>query len=385
MATIQTAADWRQEWFEIADATYLNTAAHAALPRVALHAVQSSIEVNKSPHHMDDAVFFEAPGRIRASLSKMIGAKPEEIALTTGASTGVAAVAHLLRWEPGDEVITAKGEFPVQYATWKPMEERQGVKLKIVAPRDRFITADDLIDALTPRTRVVSVSHVRFDDGSLLDAARVAAACHAQGSLLVLDASQSCGAVPIHVNELGADFLVCAGYKWLLSPYGTGFFWAKSEHLDTARPGPFYWTAQGAGDDFFKLNFADPAPSRSAKRWDAAEAATYFNFNLTAMDASVDFVLRTGPELVSEHNRKLIDLLFQRLPNGCVPASPLDSAERGPYGCFVARTAEKTSELYQKLKKEHVVVAMREGKIRVSPHLFNSERDIDRLIEVLHG
>jgi len=385
MATIQTAADWRQEWFEIADATYLNTAAHAALPRVALHAVQSSIEVNKSPHHMDDAVFFEAPGRIRASLSKMIGAKPEEIALTTGASTGVAAVAHLLRWEPGDEVITAKGEFPVQYATWKPMEERQGVKLKIVAPRDRFITADDLIDALTPRTRVVSVSHVRFDDGSLLDAARVAAACHAQGSLLVLDASQSCGAVPIHVNELGADFLVCAGYKWLLSPYGTGFFWAKSEHLDTARPGPFYWTAQGAGDDFFKLNFADPAPSRSAKRWDAAEAATYFNFNLTAMDASVDFVLRTGPELVSEHNRKLIDLLFQRLPNGCVPASPLDSAERGPYGCFVARTSEETSELYQKLKKEHVVVAMREGKIRVSPHLFNSERDIDRLIEVLHG
>jgi len=240
-----------------------------------------------------------------------------------------------------------------------------------------------IIHALTPRTRVVSVSHVRFDDGSLLNAARVAAACHAQGSLFVLDVSQSCGAVPMDVNELGADFLVCAGYKWLLSPYGTGFFWAKSEHLDTVRPGPFYWTAQGAEDDFFKLNFVNPAPSRSAKRWDAAEAATYFNFNLTAMDASVDFVLRAGPELVLEHNRKLIDLLFQRLPKGCVPASPLDSAARGPYGCFTARTPEETSELYQKLQKEHVVVAKREGKIRVSPHLFNSERDIDRLINVV--
>src|SRR5216683_8059309 len=180
MATTQTVTDWRKEWFEIEDATYLNT------------------------------------------------------------------VAHFLTWEPGDEVITAKGEFPVQYATWKPMEEREGVKLKIAAPRDRFITADDLIAAMTPRTRVVSVSHVRFDDGSLLDAARVAAACHAQGSLFVLDVSQSCGAVPMDVNELGADFLVCAGYKWLLSPYGTGFFWAKSEHLDIVRPGPFYWTAQGA-------------------------------------------------------------------------------------------------------------------------------------------
>src|SRR5438132_5668125 len=194
MATIQTAADWRKEWFEIADATYLNTAAHAAIPRVALHAVQTSIEANKSPHHMDDAVCFEAPRRIRASLSVMIGAKPEEIALTTGASTGVKAVAHFLRWKPGDEVITAKGEFPLQYATWKPMEEREGVKFKIVAPRDRFITADDLIAAITPRTRVVSVSLVRYRDRSPLDAARVAAGSHAPGALLALDVRQSCAA-----------------------------------------------------------------------------------------------------------------------------------------------------------------------------------------------
>src|ERR1700691_5955367 len=132
---------------------------------------------------MNDVVFFEAPSRIRASLSKMIGAKSEEIALTTGASTGVAAVAHFLRWKPGDEVITAKGEFPLQYATWKPMEEREGEKLKIVAPRDRFVTADDLIAAMTPRTRVISVSHVRVDDGSLLDASRVAGALHRRGAL----------------------------------------------------------------------------------------------------------------------------------------------------------------------------------------------------------
>jgi selenocysteine lyase/cysteine desulfurase len=79
----------------------------------------------------------------------------------------------------------------------------------------------------------------------------------------------------------------------------------------------------------------------------------------------------------------LDESLFQGLPRGCVPASPLDSAERGPYGCFTARTPEKTSELYQKLQKEYVVVAMRQGKIRVSPHLFNSERDIDRLINVV--
>jgi kynureninase len=94
MATIQTTADWQKQWFEISDATYLNTAAHAAMPRVSLHAVQVSLDAKRFPHHINDSVWFETPNRIRASLSKMIGAKPEEIALTTGASTGVAAVAH---------------------------------------------------------------------------------------------------------------------------------------------------------------------------------------------------------------------------------------------------------------------------------------------------
>jgi len=382
MATIQPVTDLKREWFEIEDAAYLNTAAHAALPRVSVRAVQASIEAKKFPHHVDDSAFFEVSNRLRASIARLIGSKPEEIALTTGASPGIAAVAYGLTWNPGDEIITAKGEFPLQYATWKPMEERESVKLKIVAPRDRFITADDLIAAMTPRARVISVSHVRFDDGSLLDASRVAAACHAQGAMLVLDVSQSCGAVPMDVNELGADFLVCAGYKWLLGPWGTGFFWAKSEQLDSARPGPFYWMAQGA-DSFSALNYVDPKPSRNADRWDAAEASSYFNFNLTAMDASVDFVLRVGPELVLEHNRKLIELLFDHLPKDCIPASPLDSAQRGPYGCFTAPTREKTAELYKKLRKENVVVSMREGRIRVSPHLFNSEQDMDRLIGVV--
>jgi selenocysteine lyase/cysteine desulfurase len=352
------------------------------MPRVSVRAVQASLEAKQSPHHVPDSVFFEVPHRTRASLAALIGARPEEIALTTGASSGVAAVAHGLTWEPGDEIITAKGEFPLQYATWKPMEEREGVKLKVVAPRDRFITADDLIAAMTPRTRVISVSHVRFDDGSLLEAARVSAACHAQGALLVLDVSQSCGAMPVDVSELGADVLVCAGYKWLLGPYGTGFCWVRSDHLETMRPGPFSWTAQ-AGDTFSALNFVDPTPSRSAKRWDSPEAATYFNLNLTAMDAAVSLVLRIGPELVLEHDRKLIDYLFDRLPDDCISASPLESAQRGSFGCFTARNQDQTAELYQKLRDRNVVVSMREGRIRVSPHVFNSERDIDRLIDAV--
>ena len=293
----------------------------------------------------------------------------------------MSAVAYGLTWKPGDEILTAKGEFPLQYAAWKPMEAREGIVLKVIAPSNRFLAADDFISALTPRTRMVSVSLVRFNDAVLLDAARIAAACHAQGALLLLDVSQASGGMPLDVTQLGADFMVSAGYKWLLSPYGTGFFWAKNEHIQKMRPGPFYWAAAEGAENFHSLSFENPKP-RGARRWDMAETSNYFNF--AAMDASLQFVLQAGPATVQAHNHKLIDFLFERLPKDrCLPASPLDSARRGPYGCFAARSPEKTAELYQKLAKEKIIVSLREGNIRVSPHLYNTERDIDRLIAAI--
>src|SRR5882762_11466664 len=223
--------DWRQEWFEFENATYLNLAGMAPMPKVSLKAVQATIEAKKFPHQKPDSMFFEIPNRLRANIARLIGAKSEEVALTTGASAGLGAVAYALTWKPGDEVITSRAEFPLQYTTWLPMQEREGIRVKVVAPQEKFMTADDVIAALTPRTRLVSISHVRFDDGSMLDVPRLAEACHKQGALLLLDVSQSCGAVPMDAAKLGADFLICAGYKWLLGAFGTGFFWIKSELL----------------------------------------------------------------------------------------------------------------------------------------------------------
>jgi cysteine desulfurase / selenocysteine lyase len=381
-ASVPVQTDWRQEWFEIEDATYLNLAGQSPMPKVSHRAVIAALELKKFPHRIPDSAFFDVPNRIRTSIAKLIGGKAEEVALTTGASTGMAAVAYGLNWEAGDEVVTAKGEFPMQYTTWKPMEAREGIKVKIVAPRDRYIAAEDIIAAMTPKTRVVSISHVRFDTGGMIDAAKIAAACHAQGALLLLDVSQSCGAVPMSVDALGADFLVCAGYKWLLGPFGTGFFWAKSEHIARVRSGPFYWMATGGADNFAALATNDPKPGRDAKRWDAAETANYLNN--AAVDASLEFVLRAGPDTVLAHNHNLIDFMFERLPKDrCVPASPLEHSLRGPYGCFTARKPEGTAALYERLRKENVVTSLREGNIRVSPYLYNTERDIDRLISVI--
>src|SRR6266436_1978383 len=108
---ISPQTDWRQEWFEIEDATYLNLASQSPMPKVSIRAVQAALEANKFPHQKPDSTFFEVPNRLRASIAKLIGAQSEEIALTSGASAGVAAVAYALTWKPGDEVSRRKASF----------------------------------------------------------------------------------------------------------------------------------------------------------------------------------------------------------------------------------------------------------------------------------
>jgi len=379
---LKQSIDWHNEWFPIDDVTYLNFAAHAAIPRVALNAVQLSVAAKTRPHIVGDRSFFSVAASLRQTLATLIGASPDEVALTSGAGAGLAAIAYALNWSAGDEVIIPRGEFPVQYATWKPMEAREAIKVRIAVPQGQFIQSDDLVAAMTPNTRVVSVSHVRFDDGSMLDVSSLAAACKRNGTLLVLDVSQSCGAIPMDVRSLGADFIVCAGYKYLLSPWGTGFLWTRKENLDSLRPGPYNWLSQGV-ESFARLNYVDPEPAPTLSRWDSAEAASIYNFNLTVMEASVKFVLDASPALIRDHNQALIDYLFERLPEGYRLASPRHASQRGVFGCIEAGSRGDTEFVYQTLRDQRIVVALREGKIRVAPHLLNSTQDIDRLLVVM--
>ena len=375
--------DWRSHWHDMG-VVYLNVAAQAPMPRVAIAAAERALAAKKTPHIVPESDYFGLSNRVRASLASLIGGQAEEIALTTGASAGPATLAMVLPWRAGDEVLTTTGEFPLQFSVWGPMAEREGVMLRSVAHSGRFVAADDLIAALGPRTRLVSVSLVRFEDGSLLDAQRLADACHARGAWLCLDVSQCCGAVPIDVASLGADFLTCAGYKWLLSPFGTGFFWMKREHLQTVRPGPFYWMATEGARDFGSMEFLDPKPVKGASRWDAPEWNSLFNLNLAAMEAAVAFVQRAGPEAVRTHTQALVDRMFAGLAVSDVElASPAEPLRRGPFGCFRARSLEQTRSLYDRLIQQGVIVSLREGNIRVSPYLYNTEDDIDRLLAVV--
>jgi cysteine desulfurase/selenocysteine lyase len=378
---LAASIDWREEWFEMEDTAYLNTAGQGPLPRISIRAAQAALEWKKYPYKAPEDLYVTLPTRVRALLAEMIGAQQGEIAITTGASTGMAAVANSLKWQPDDEVLIARGEFPAHFATWLPMQEAGKLRVRIVAPRGRFLTADDLIAAISPRTRLISTALVRFDNGALCDAPRLSAAAHAAGALLLLDAAQCVGAMPIRVADLGADFLVASGYKWLLSPYGTGFFWASTRMLAEMQPSPAYWMAIENSSDFHNLT-GEIKLTKEARRWDAPETASFFN--LAPMQTSLEFILRAGVSTIWEHVRGLTAQIVERLPlDRCVLASPAHQDARGPYVCVAARKSEQTPQLYEKLRAAGVIVSLREGALRIAPHLYNTERDVDRLIKVL--
>ncbi|MHB8754573.1 MAG: aminotransferase class V-fold PLP-dependent enzyme [Candidatus Acidiferrales bacterium] len=374
--------DYRAEFADFEGATYLNTAGQGPLPLASARAAQAALEWKKLPHRMPENVYFDLPDRVRALLSRLMGGDPEEFAITSGASSGMAAVAANFGWQPDDEVLVGRGEFPSHFSTFMPLETAGRCRVKIVVPRERFITAEDYIEQITPRTRMVSASLVRFDNGSRLDAARLAVACKKAGAVLLLDLSQCACAIPIDLRAMGADFAVSSGYKWLLSPYGTGFFWARRESMEKLRPAPFYWMALEGARHFHSLPLDTMTPAAGARRWDAAETANFSN--LAAMQTSLEFLERVSVKTIVEHNQKLMEQLIERLPRDtCALASPVDAERRGPYVCVTARRPERTRELFEKLHDAQVFVSLRENALRISPHLYNTERDIAKLIAVL--
>jgi selenocysteine lyase/cysteine desulfurase len=374
--------NWREEFAEFDDVTYLNVATQAPLPTVAARAARQAIEWKQSPHTLPSEAYFGLPNRIRALIARIIGAEAEEIAVTTGASGGLLAIASAIEWRPEDEVLLARGEFPAHGATWMPMGAAGRLKVKVVEPGGQFLAAKDFFPHISKRTRLVSTSLVRFDDAVRLDAPRLAAACRDAGAWLLLDVSQCAGALPMNARALGADILVCAGYKWLLSPYGTGFLWARREVIEQMPRGPLYWMGVEGAENFHSLSLGEMKPAPGARRWDAPETASFFN--LAAMEASLEFVLRAGVENIWKHNCALVEQMYAALPRDrCVAASPADADARGPFACFAARSPEKTQALYERLTQAKVMTGLREGRIRVAPHLYNSPRDVDRLISVI--
>lgn len=380
--TASLATDYRSAFAEFEGVAYLNASLQAPMPLVAAREAVEALEWKKHPYRLPDSIYFDLPDRIREKVARLVGARPDEIAVTTGTSAGLAAVAAGIDWKPGDEVLVGRGEFPAHFSTWLRYQEGEKLRVRIVEPKGRFISAEDYIAAIGPQTRVISASLVRFDNGVRLDAARVARACEKFGVALVLDLAQCAGAMKIDLRELGASMATCSGYKWLLGPYGTGFFWVASEWTERLPLGAVNFMALEGAREFHALPTTNLRPLPGARRWDSAEPASFTN--LAAFDSALDFVLRIGVDAMERYNDALIAQIIDGLPRThCSLASPAERERRGPYICVAARDPEETQALYEKLRAAQVSVSLRKNALRASPHIYNTPEDISRLMNVL--
>jgi selenocysteine lyase/cysteine desulfurase len=320
----------------------------------------------------------------RHGIASLIGANEGDVSLTTGASAGLAQCAHAFPWQAGDEVAIVAGDFPSHHATWAPWAARARLDLRVIRPRSRVPGAVDIVAGVSARTRVLSLSHVRFDDGSLLDMPTVAEACRRHGTLLVLDVSQSCGALPIDVAQLGADVLVCAGYKYLLGPWGSGFMWASARAQEMFAGMPCNWLAQSV-TTFRQLEFDAPVLRADASRWDAAESNTPFNFNLSALAASVDFVVQAGVSTVHAHIADLLATLRVAAGDEVSWITPAQAGAFGPFLCLEAATPAEGQRIHETLKAGGIVTALRNGRVRIAPHLLHTREDMQRVARSLHA
>jgi selenocysteine lyase/cysteine desulfurase len=294
----------------------------------------------------------------------------------------MACIAAGIDWKPGDEVLVGRGEFPSHFSTWLRYEKAGRLRMRVVEPSERFISADDYIAQIGPQTRLVSASLVRFDNGAMLDAQRVGRACEKVGAALFLDVSQCAGAIPMRIRDLGATMAVCTGYKWLLGPYGSGFLWVANEWIDRLPLGAVYYMGLAGARDLHTMFSRELVPAPGARRWDSAETANFTN--VAAFDASLDLLQRLGIDAIKQHVDALTEEIIERMPRDlCALASPEKRERRGPYVCISATDPRDTPALYEKLRAAQISVSLREKALRIAPYLHNTRADIERLIETL--
>jgi cysteine desulfurase/selenocysteine lyase len=373
--------DYCQDFPDFAPTIYLDCAYQGPFPRTTVARLQEAIKLKCHPERLEAPEYFRLPERVRGRLANLVGADPSEIALTNSATQGIGIVAAGLGLVAGDEVVIASCNFPANLFTWLHLR-RLGVRVQVLKPAGDRVRVEDVVGVLTPRTRVLALDWVGYTSGARLDLATFGELVHRQGGIFVVDGTQGVGALEIDVRQLPVDVLAVAAYKWLLGPYGTGFVFLRSEVQDRLELPVVNWMSVEGSEDFDALPTEEFTLPRAARIFDVPETSNFLNLN--ALEASLEFVERAGVRTVTEHCARLLDRLAEGLERkGYRLRDWTDAEQHSTILGFQADSQEATTKLHQKLRANNVAVSLRHGTIRVSPYLYNTEADIDRLLSVV--
>jgi selenocysteine lyase/cysteine desulfurase len=344
-----------------------------ARARRAVHEYADDLAENGDVH---TSAWWDRVEEVRRLAGRLLNADPLDVAFVKNTSEGVAIVAEGFPWRPGDNVVSAAEEYPANVYPWMNLASR-GVELRQVASRDHRIGLDDIRAAIDGRTRLVSLSSVEFASGFRNDLDAVGAFCRERGIYFFVDAIQSLGAFPLDVRRTPVDFLAADGHKWLLGPEGAGIFYIRRELVELLHPVGVGWNSVVGWKDFTRTDFT---LKPHAGRW---ESGSLNLAGVTGLGASLGLLLEVGVPAVAARILDLTNYLCDRAAAVGVEVYSSRRAEdrSGIVSLIVAGTEPRT--LVRRCRDAGVVINHRAGRLRVSPHAYNTAEEIDRLIDEL--
>jgi len=356
---------------------YLNHAGIGPLSTRVTEAVDAVTHDNRDHGGINFMQWSDAVTHVRAAAAKLIGASPDEIAFVKNTSAGLILVAAGIEWKPGDNIVTAEGEFPANVYPWLFLK-RVGVETRFARARDGRIDPEEIADLIDARTRLVALSWVEFATGFQNDLGVIGDICRRKRTWFCVDSIQGLGALELDVRRTPIDFMSAGGFKWLLGPMGSGIFYCRQELITQLVPTFAGWGSVVDHMDFFKY---DSPLVDTARRFEESVPAVSA---VIGLGAALDTFLEIGMTEIEKRVRYLTDVLIEGLQRkGYRVTSPHRTpAERSGIVTF-NHAAHNLDDLEKRLTEAQVIISKRGHSIRVSPHYYNNEDDIKQLLDAL--
>jgi cysteine desulfurase/selenocysteine lyase len=373
----------REDFPALAELTYLNTASIGLVPMsVHLQAERWEREIAvRGTVALDEEAEIAVFEGTRRSAARLLGVRGADVAILSSATLAMAEIAWWVRPPRGSNVVSVDLEFPSSTFPWFRVAEETGAEVRLVPAWDdpRSLSFERLESFVDERTAAICVSHVQFATGHRLEIARLVELARAHDTFLVLDATQSAGAVPLFDDASEVDFLVSGSYKWLCSPFGSAFCYLGPRVRESFNPPLVGWRSVV---DPYRLDARTPHLAPDARR---LEFSTSGYGAAVALGRSIDFLLDLGIERILEHNLALSGRLIDGLDElGAIVLTPRADEKRS--GIVTARFPGRDGEaIAAELNSRGIVVSLRFGSTRLSVHFFNDEADIDRALETIAG
>lgn len=356
------------------DLTYLNSASLGLVPRES-YTIFNDIVSNKARNGLYNFSLEKAKSDWEEWTTigaNFLGANPDEIAFPFNTAGGIGLVLSGLHWEEGDTIIINDLEFPTNIYPYQVLAKKYNLNIKTISADNGRITPDMIAQVMDDSVKLIAISYVQFGNGFRANLGEISKIAHNYGAFTLIDAIQGLGALDFDVKKTNVDFVAAGGYKWLLGPLGTAIFYCRRELQDFVNTPCIGWIAD---KDFLRMDYHEFAGSPDARRFQSSLMST-----MVGLTKSIEILDGIGLSSIEKHIMDVTDYLIQRLlehePHIKITSSLFDN-ERSGIIVFEILEAEKFVE---KAKEKNIVISLRNGRIRVSVHIYNDNNDIDKLM-----